>query len=291
MTGQEMMDIENRVEEIREEMHTRFPDVKWPEPALEPIYHGRLKKVEVKERKAIMNILDGTVWDIVSNDYALIPHEKALYDVLNGLPEEMGTPEVDIQLWKDSARFKANIMFPEVNDKFGMDIKKGDRVRPRLSVVSSYDRGLLHSIEMGAEQVVCTNGLVMFKATGKAKRKHIIGSAMTVERMAVLAENFITEYSISTEQWRKWAEKQISKIEVNELLETLPFSEPERDRILHLPLMSAENKSLLEMSNPTFWDLNSAATQFAKHEVRGMQRSMDLETDIARVMENNFGRS
>lgn len=290
MTGQDLMNEENRLEEIREEIHTRFPDVDWPEPVLEPVYYGRIRKTEVKERKAIMNILDGTVWDIVSNDYAMIPHEKALYDILSGLPKEMGEPEVDINLWKDGARFKAHVLFPEVDERYGFEVKKGDMVRPRLSVVSSYDRGLQHTIEMGAEQLVCTNGLVMYKATGSARRRHIIGSTMTVERMAKLAESFLVEYSESTELWKKWAEKQLSKLEVDTVLEALPFSEPEKDRIMHLPLMGNDLKSLVELENPTYWDINSAATQFAKHEVRGMQRSMDLETDIAKIMEFNFGK-
>lgn len=284
MNGQEMMDYENRVEEIKEEIHERFPDIDWPEPVLEPIYFGRLKKVEVPERKVIMDVKTKKVWDIVSDNYAMIPHEKALYDILSNIPEEMGHVDVKFQLWAEGARFKADLLFPEIER--AVPIKVGDIVVPRMSVKSSYDRSLLHGVEFGGEQLVCTNGLVMFKANQKLKRKHIAGSHVTPEIIAKLAENFIEEYSISTEQWKKWANTQLSNTQVREVIEELPFSDPEKERILNLPLMNNENKNLIGLEKPTLWDINSAATQFAKHEVRGENRSISLEESIAQAMDS-----
>ena len=281
MNGQEKIMEEEKLEAIREEIHARFPDVAWPEPVLEPIYYGRLKKTEIEKRKAIMDVNTGYVWDIVSNIYGLIPHEKALYDVLAGIPEEMGKPEIDLSIWNYGSRFRADIKFPEVGKD--VEIKVGDKVRPRFTIQSSYDRFLLHDLEYGAEQLKCTNGLMIFNGK-KSSRKHITTAHITPEVLAKLAENFLIEYSEATEQWRKWANRQLTQVELDDVFEALPFSQPEKEKIMALPLMNSDNRFLQQMENRTLWDVNSAATQFTKHEIRGDQRRNDLERDIAIAM-------
>jgi len=282
-TGQDLMDYESKMDEIKQEIREKFPETIWPEPVQESVYFGKLSKVMIPKRKAILDANTGKVWDIVSDDYSMIPHEKVLYDVLSGLPIEMGKPDVKISLWADGARFRASVLFPEI--EMDKEIKKGDLVRPRISVSSSYDRALLQEIQMGAEQLVCSNGLVIFKVSDKSKRKHINGAKITPEMLASMAEDFIEDYSVSVGQWQKWANTRISKMEIDEVLSELPFSEPELERIRHLPLMNNDNKFIAGLAdNTTLWDINSAATQFAKHEVRGTQRAIELETVISITM-------
>lgn len=282
MTGADAMEHEDKVEEIRESIHKQFPDIEWPEPALEPVFHGRLKKKPIPDRFAVIDINNGHFFDIVSDKYHLVTHEEVVHSLLSSVPPEFGEAVPDIQIYDNGAKIRANLGFPDLPEHKG-EIKEGDMVEPRISGYSSYNRSTFHGIITGAKQLVCSNGLVSFRSES-SKRKHIIGSTITAEALTNNISAFLTDFSATTDLWRTWANRQLAKTELLEVMEALPFSEPEIEKIMELPLMNNDNKFLKGMEKITVWDISSAATQFAQHEVRGEQRSMDLEVQIAKVL-------
>lgn len=282
MTGEDRLLVEDQIEQIRANIQKQFADVKWPEPVMEPVFYGRLKKKPVLERFAMVDINTGHVFDIVSGAYNLVTHEEVVNDLISSIPTEFGNPETSIRLYDRGARVRIDVLFPDLPEHVG-EIKPGDKVKPRISAYSSYNRSTFHGVITGAEQIVCTNGLVAFRGEAN-KRKHILGASVTKEQLTEQIAGFLTDFSTTTDLWRSWANRQLEKTEFAEVMEALPFSEPERDKIMELPLMNSEGKFLRQMEKVTLWDVNSAATQFAKHEVRGEQRSMDLEQQIAEVL-------
>lgn len=283
MTGQDVMDREDRIQEIRDRIQAQFPDIEFPEPVTEPIYYGRLKKKKYSGRNAILDANTGTPWDIVSDSYHVVTHEELIWDMLQAVPEEYGKPAVDIIMWQEAARIRVNMYFPELGDQ-DAEIKPGDKVRPRITGYSSYDRSTYHGMFGGAEQMVCSNGLIAFRQEAAKKRKHIIHSSVTQEQLSEEIQNFMIDYSESVKLWQKWADRKLAKLEFEEVMEALPFSEAEQEKILQLPLMNHEDQWLSSLDSPTLWDVSSAATQFARHEVRGKQRANDLEMQIAQVL-------
>ncbi len=283
MKGSEQMLMEDKIEEIRGNIHKQFPDVEWPEPVMEPAYYGRLKKKRMPERYAVIDINNGHFFDVVSDRYHLVTHEEVVHDLLSAIPTEFGKAEVDVMIYCDGARVRANVGFPDLPASIG-EIKEGDIVKPRISAYSSYNRSTYHGIITGGEQLVCANGLVAFVADGSNKRKHIIGSTVTQEELTSEIASFLENFSKNTDLWRTWANKQLASTEFAEVMEALPFSESEREKVMELPLMNNDGKFLKQLEKVTLWDVNSAATQYAKHEVRGEQRAIDLEEQIAAVM-------
>jgi len=132
--------------------------------------------------------------------------------------------------------------------------------------------------------LVCTNGLVVFKVGNKEKRKHLL-TINEPERIEAAITTFLEDFSKRTDLWRKWAERKLNALEMEEVVGMLPFTPSEREKMMELPLMSNNGSFLKSLGDEaTLWDLNSAATQMAKHEIRSDRRSVELESQIAMVM-------
>jgi len=285
MTGEERMLMEDQIESIRGKIHIQFPNIEWPEPVMEPVYSGRLKKTLIEGRLAVKDLNNGHFFDIVSDRYHLVTHEEVVHDMLTAVPTEFGKSNVDIFIYDNGARVRTNVTFPDLPASIG-EIKEGDIVNPRISAYSSYNRSTHQGIALGGEQLICSNGLVAFMESVRNKRKHIIGSTITKEQLTEEIATFLTDFSKTTDLWRSWANRQLAKTELEEIVEALPFSETEQDKLLELPLMNNDGQFIKQLEKVTLWDVNSAATQYARHEVRGEQRAIDLEEQIARVIYN-----
>ena len=282
----EEMDRAKQIEEIRNRIHGQFPKFKFPTPVLEPIFFGRFDKIVVEDRKLIMDANTGVQWDVVSDRYDCIPHEVVVDNMLKAIPQEFGSPEVKLRSWSKGACFRVELLFPDI-DESHTEIVKGDVVRPRVIGYSSYNRSTHYGIEKGAEQVVCANGLVAFVAEEVQKRRHIL-SVHGEEEKLLMGESigtFLEDFSRQTDLWRKWAETKLSLDDLEEVCIALPFSEKEREAMMDLPLLSHDKKFLRQLGKEaTLWDVNSAATQMARHEIKSEKRSIELETSIALAM-------
>lgn len=282
MTGQEELQRIQEIEEVKIKIRERFPDIVWPEPILEPIFFGRLDKTLVENRKLVLDAETGVQFDIVSDHYDLIPHEVATHNLLKAIPEEFGRPELKFHMWQDGARFRVEAHFPDVGQ---FDVKEGDPVRPRIIQTNSLDRSQHYGLDFGAEELVCANGLIAFKSRVRTRRRHIFGA----EEVSAISENLKKEmenFSDQMDLWKQWADTSVGVLEEMEVdLENLPFSDAERDKLLQMPLMNHNKEAtlggLLTSGKATLWDINSAGTQYAKHEVNSAQRSFDLERKMA----------
>jgi hypothetical protein len=280
--SQEALDKAKEIEDIKARVREEYSDFDWPEPIMEPVYFGRFEKQIVQDRKLILDQKTGVQWDVVSDRYELIPHEVVLDNLVKSCPSEFGKPAVKLRSWSKGACFRAEASFPEAG--LDVEIKVGDIVRPRIISYSSYNRSTFYGIEVGGEQLVCGNGMVRFVAENSSKRKHIL-TATEPEVMESMIGSYLSDWSNTTGLWKKWANTLLSVEEIEVISEQLPFSEKEREKIMELPLLSNNGENLKSLgSKATMWDLNSAATQYVKHELKSDKRSVELEADIARIM-------
>lgn len=272
------------IREIQLDIRSQFPDIAWPEPVLEPLFYGRFDKHPVEDRKLVMDTITGAQLDIVSDMYELIPHEVAMHNLLHSLPEEFGKPEHRISIWQNGARFRAELHFPDIQ---ATEIKEGDPVRPRLIQTNSLDRSTFYGTSFGAEELVCTNGLVAYRSRLESKKRHIFGSqelSSIRDNVREAIENFGEQIGI----WQHWNELQLEDMtEAQRLVDTLPFSETEKGSLLLLPLMNYDGKNITDLvqdKKATVWTINSAATQYAQHNINSTQRKFELEEKIANKM-------
>jgi len=272
-----------RVREIQLEIRAKFPLLDFPEPVLEPIYYGRFDKNSVTNRLLVMDRNTGSQYDIVSGRYDLIPHEVAVFNTLQAIPEEFGTPKLKFNFWQGGARFRMEATFPDVAR---LEVKPGDPVEPKIIQTNSLDRSTFYGMEFGAVELVCTNGLVSYRKKGGSSRRHIYGAEDTIDianGMKKEMENFADQVGI----WSRWNEIQIGTIEEAELvISDIPFSEKEQESVLLLPLMNNDNQTvrgLIEQGKATLWDVHSAATQFTTWDIHTDHRKFDIESKIGKT--------
>lgn len=281
MNGEDVILRQKEIREVQLEIRDKFPDIVFPEPVLEPVFFGRFDKTVVNNRKLVLDTSTGAQFDIVSDQYELIPHEVATMNLLKSIPEEFGKPKLEFRMWADGARFRLEATFPEVGN---FEVKPGDPVEPRVVQMNSLDRSTFYGFEFGAKELVCSNGLVAYKERSRTQRRHVFGAediGKMADSMKVEIENFSDQLGI----WQQWNELQIGTLEeVHRTLAFLPFSEAEVDKLKTLPLINNDSKTLVALINEgttTMYDINSAATQYAAHEVNSDQRQFDLERKIA----------
>jgi hypothetical protein len=281
MNGEDMILKAKETREVQNEIRSLYPDIVWPEPVLEPVFYGRFDKTQVDNRKLVLDTNTGAQFDIVSDQYELIPHEVATHNLLKALPIEFGKPALKFCMWQDGARFRLEATFPELGQ---FEVKKGDPVAPRVAQMNSLDRSTFYGTEFGAVELVCTNGLVAYKQRSNTQRRHVFGAEDLSHLTASLSKE-IENFSDQMDIWKQWNQLQIGTIEELQLgLGELPFSENEVTKLLELPLINHEGKSLkglVKEGASTVWALNSAATQYAAHEVHSDQRQFDLERKVA----------
>lgn len=281
MNGEEILLRQQEIREVQLEIRGQFPDIVWPEPVLEPVFFGRFDKTVVENRKLVLDANTGAQFDIVSDQYELIPHEVATRNLLKSIPEEFGEPKLKFNMWADGARFRLEATFPEVGN---FEVKPGDPVEPRVVQMNSLDRSTFYGFEFGAKELVCSNGLVAYRERSSTQRRHVFG-AEDVDKLTLSMKAEIENFSEQLGIWQQWNRLQLGTIEEAELqLSELPFSENEVEKLLILPLLNNEGKTirgLIKEGAATVYDINSAATQYAAHEVNSDQRQFDLERKIA----------
>ena len=281
MTGQDVLREEAERQEKIAEIRALYPEVDFPDPVTEDVYWNPLRVTKIEGSQVIIDSKTGYPMDIVSDRYDLIYHEEVVDTLIKACPEEFGKPDLKMYCWQNGARFRAEAFFPEMGH---FEIVSKDFIRPRVRMYSSYDRSMYYGAEFGAEQEICTNGMTAFKIMDKNRRRHIKGGK-GINMVADVLRNCLSNFSDQIGLYKRWAEKKLDLPKMQELVEALPYSENEQKKILtEMGMMTQGNKTLGELVAPTVWDVNSAATQFAKHEVNSEQRTLDLEAGIAKVI-------
>ncbi len=281
MSGHDEIIKAKEMEEIKREVRSAYPAIDFPEVILEPIFYGRFNKEIIDNRRLVLDVNTGAQFDIVSEQYDLIPHEVAVHNMLKAIPTEFGKPNLQFHLWNNGARFRVEATFPDVDQ---YEIKPGDPVEPKIIQTNSVDRSTHYGLEFGAKELICSNGLIAHKSRITTKRRHVFGAQDISELSETLKEEML-QFSDQVDIWKGYLDFKVKSIEEFETIyEELPFSEKEVEKLLLLPLINHDNatvSSLIKAGNANMWDALSAGTQFAKHEITSVQREFDLETKLS----------
>lgn len=274
-----------RDEETILNIREMYPDIKFPEPILEPLYFGRLSKTVVQGRKLVLDKETGAQFDIVSDAYKLFRHEVALNELLNAIPEEFGKPEIKGMMIRGGARAAFYAEFPEMpTHKIG----KGEG-SVRILLRNSYDRSSFVNFNLAIKELVCSNGLVVFKNKASGKAKHLEG-AMDKFVLAEKINEGMEMLSETHKIWDLWAETRVDIPFILETVSELPFSPKEQERLMMLPLLNHGGISLQDLgSDATLWSINSAGTQMV-HEINSEERKMELEYKIPYIINKASNR-
>jgi len=274
--------------ERREEVRAQYPDVYFPRPMLEPLWYGRRPNHRVPETKALIDANNGHVFSIVSDQYKVVNYEDLVVmvsDITKGITD-YGQIKLVPTTFKDGAKFKLQLQFPEAQKS----IRKLDNIMPKIDVLSSIDLSRSLTGRFGAFRLICTNGMGVWEMFKAFARKHLV--SLVLRDLQTTIQEGLMGFQNQVLEWRKWSNTMVPLEVYNDVWQHLPFSAHEKEKIEVLPEVSTKLtlKSAMEQKALTVWDMNAALTQFSTHEIRSDVRKLDIEPDIARVMERMYKR-
>ncbi len=270
--------------EVRAGVRSRYPDVNFPDPVLTNIYYGKRDRVYIPDSKAIVDQNTGNVLSIVSDRYKLVHYEDIIHMVegITSQIEGYGAIQLRPHTFSNGGKFKLSMSFPEAQHL----IKAGDSIVPKLDILSSLDLSYKLSGAFGAWRLLCTNGMGTWEKFKKFIRKHLMTLVLADLQVSILEG--MSLFSEQINAWKRWAEIEMTQDMYDNVWKALPFSEAERKKIevereknSALNLLDALNQKVL-----TLWDFNNVLTQFATHRVQSEVRRVDLEPQIAKVLES-----
>ncbi len=273
-----------KIQEIRQDVQSRYPNITFPDVVLEPLWWGRRPENRAHGRFAIVDQNNDQVFNVCTDAYKPIYHEQVIKlaeDAAQALPE-FGKAEVSIKVLANGGKLKVEVKFPEVD----YEIKPGDVVNPKMDIMSSYDLGWKYSGMFGAYRLVCSNGLTVGKVFDKFKKRHL--TSLDPGELSQTMLSGMSQFSEQTELWTKWADQQILPEMYEGMWEALPFSPTEREKMEALPeaATSLILPTALKSGELTRWGFYNVVTQFATHEIKSELRQVEVGPQITKVFES-----
>lgn len=277
------MEEQERNETI-ERIRKKYPDVPFPNVYMDHVWRGIDGKQHIDGKNAIVVERAGEeyVSAICTDQYKIVEHEIAVdhFEKVVSQFEEYGKPQIHVGLLLNGSRLTCEANFPECTTKVGKD-----KLSPRAGIRNSVDLGWEYESWFGAKIYRCTNGLLMFKRLINGKQKHRLNLDLNehMENMTLGMSKMSDQYLI----WNGWAQIQLNKAQADTILEALPISEKQTEKILELP-ETGTGKTLKDTLSKghsiTGWDLNSVVTQYFTHEVDESVGRLNQEGAISEAM-------
>lgn len=276
-----------QLQEERAEIRERYPNVTFPTPVLEPVWFGRREKKLVPATKAIIDKNTGVVMNLCSDQYKVVHYE----DVIRMVEEttsnltQYGKIQLCPQILSNGGKMKLSMKFPEASD-----LIRVDNIFPKIDVFTSYDLSYRLMGRFGAFVLRCTNGMGTWKNFRQFARKHL--QTLNILDLEHTILEGLEIFGLQVDSWREWDQKVIDLQTYEGIWQMLPFSEKEKEKIEVLPEISSTNlttiKDAMDRKALTVWGMNSILTQYLTHEVKSDIRRIELEPEIAKVMELTY---
>jgi hypothetical protein len=297
MTEQEitkLLDDAQRVEDIKSRIHDQFPETPWPNVYLDALWVGNGAETMIESHSGVVVELAGkkSVCNFVTDQYKLVPHEVVLHYLMDEVKvnwaPKWGKPTFEVNLYDNGAKAKMSARFPEMTmDKKAMRVGK-DVVEPWIGFKNSYDSQWVFSGAGGGKVLRCSNGMMGTKTLMHFRKKHRKDLFMEdmVQRLSTAMETIEQEH----EMWKTWAKLQIAKAQAEEILEALPISEKQTEKIMQLEEIGTGQslEGILKTGSVSAWTMNSILTQWLTHEVKESSGRHEREEEFAFVLARNF---
>jgi hypothetical protein len=272
-------------QEIIQAVQEKYSNINFPDPVLEPVHWGKREHSRIPGRKAIVNQKDGNVFNVCTDEYKILRHEVVIHFVEDSLSHFMdGDITCCPRLMQDGAKL---VMATKFNGR-GHEILKGDNVIPKIEVFNSYDLGWKLNGRWGMWRLRCSNGAGVWERFTSYAKRHL--QNLFVEDLRDSIQEGLGLFEEQASMWKEWAETKVDAPTYEKLWVTLPFSKAEKEKIEALPEIGTQLllPDALYRNDLTLWQLNNVLTQFSTHEIKSEMRRVEIEPQIAKVMEQTF---
>lgn len=301
-----------KLNDIKAEIHERFPNVDWPELTQERVTvmgydipipgvysNSILEKVEETDEyyDDAVKYFDGKLPRHVafcSDQYNFIPYEVATKEFLNFVDsyDQWGKPKINIHIFNGGSRMKAEAVFNEHVETLKSTVEKGKDIAPVGGFYHGIGLDWVFRVWAGALRLICTNGMVGHHLNIELRKKH--KSTLDIgEMIGALAPTF-DKYSEQIAIWSQWGEIDISEPTVEDLLAASGFGTKHQEEILALPETSTGEtlEEWLRGGKVNVLNLYNVLTQFTTHEIDSDMVRVRRGEDIAKAFETfNFKKA
>ncbi len=242
-----------------------FDEADFPKAEVRPVFVDD-KKVE--KWVAIVNPVDGHVYNIATRFYTLVDHKYVFDAVAEAIKSYGYEPLVNLSYTKRGARMYAKFIFAE------LDVTDNDTVKLGVMVRNSYDGSMSVNIGGYGFRVVCANGLVFPLKLFGQYTAHIGSIKERIEKMVdTVVENMATLQDILTAA----VEKKISRLEAIKFIEDLPIAKRRKTMLVNM-LPKEEEISI--------WDAYNTLTYHFTHEVGKLSedKAYQLNSIAAKIL-------
>lgn len=257
-------------------METTFPRV-----SEQPISWGAgLGLHQVRGYKAIVSQDTGKVFSVVSKDYRLIPHEKAIEAVeeLIHKNEDLGNPEITTDFYNDGGRMRRRYRFHEAREF----IEPGDELNPELHLYNSYDVSWPLTVALGAYRVVCKNGMVVHKDLFRFKKRHVV----EMDRMDFKEDvaTILDRFNEQVGKWKKWRKRPISLETYEKIITEMKLGKIACEEIESKVNEKSDTFLFEGVPEISAWILFNILTWYITHRTVSLNHRVELEGRLRRAM-------
>ena len=248
-------------------------EITFPEVCETPVSWGDLNLQRAYNFKAIVNPKTGKVFSIVSKDYKLIRHEKAVQHIEDAINEysELNNYKVTTEFYNEGARMRRDYCFHEVS----VDIGVGDAVNPELQLLNSYDTTWPFIVILGAFRLVCANGLVVGEKYLNLRKRHVYDfDKMDVKEQVSTA---LKRFNFQAKQWQKWAELRLTEKTYAKVMKTMKFGKKAMEQIVGRTTQEAQGFADNGFPVMSLWIFYNILTWYITHHAVSLNHRVDME--------------
>ena len=243
--------------------------------SLEPLFYRRDSSIQsVHNRVAVVRQDTGQVLAVVSDRYALIPHQR----ILDLIREAIGSLDVGpvprgIYVDRGGARMRAVLKFPAL----ARPVNVNDDICPCLKIRNSYDGTTQISIHIGAFRFVCTNLAVGGGGAFAGGFMSVHAGEIPIGEAAQQLAAYLESFAIIVGLYQVWAGRALDRDALDAILAALPRRPADAIRT-----------RIEESRAPSVYDAYNVATHHATHEMRSFRGAFQLLERINQAFQETF---
>lgn len=275
------------LDESRNYVAEILPEISFPEILIQDLYFGNPASPEIHpSKKALVGNFKGNnhIYAEPSGRYKLVHHEEVIANTIEfvqsaNLKDVYGNPVFEPKMWANGSRMKFTVTFPNAN--LEISTPKGKvSVAPRISMINSYDLSKKLQILFEALQLVCSNGMVAYRALEGSQKRHMIG--LDISKQLNLIKPGLENYPKQIGFWGKLAQIEYTGTQFGEFIQKLPFGQRHVDSIVHLPIIGTGGTLFNQYRNNkvNMWEAHNAVTQFLTHEVESDEVRLNKSVEV-----------
>jgi len=254
----------------------RFPHV-----TKQPISWGPQNKLQTAEGyKAIVDSDTGKVFSIVSNDYKIITHQRAIEQIESIIAKnaDLGSYDTKIDFFNDGGRMRCTFTFSRI----AAEIEKGDIINLQMHLSNSYDVTWPFTVTLGAIRLVCTNGLVVGKKTVHIRKRHVYElDNLNIDQTIATA---MKRFQKQSRKWMDLAQSPLYPTIYEKVMKTMKFGKNATEEIRHQIDHNASGYDNDNFPVMSLWAFYNVLTWYITHKAISLNHRVEMENRLRTAM-------